>query len=94
MSDYPEVGTRLDLPPADEHEGEVYRVTEVRWDVQWETKKLGLWQSDGIQWNPIQNVMTFETICVPPSGYCEVINLYVNPDTNKLVVEFDDTPVE
>lgn len=28
----------------------------------------------------------------PPSGKCRVTNLYVDPATEKLVVEWDDTP--
>jgi len=28
----------------------------------------------------------------PPSGKCRVINLYVDPATGKLVVEWDDIP--
>jgi len=30
---------------------------------------------------------------IPPSGNYVVTNLYVRPEGNKLVVEFDDTPV-
>ena len=29
----------------------------------------------------------------PPSGKYRVINLYVDPDTGKLTVKYDDTPV-
>jgi len=28
----------------------------------------------------------------PPSGFCRVLNLYVDPATEKLVVSWDDTP--
>jgi len=28
----------------------------------------------------------------PPSGECKVTNLYVNPTSGKLVVEYDDVP--
>lgn len=30
----------------------------------------------------------------PPSGHFKVVNLYVNKDTGKVIVEYDDTPVE
>lgn len=30
----------------------------------------------------------------PPSGKCKVTNLYVDPDTGKLTVEYDNNPVE
>ena len=30
----------------------------------------------------------------PPTGTCKVINLYINPTTGKMVVEYDDTPQE
>lgn len=29
----------------------------------------------------------------PPSGYCKVIGIYVNPTTGKTVVKYDDTPI-
>jgi len=29
---------------------------------------------------------------VPPQGKCKVTNLYVDPDTGKLVVEYSDIP--
>ena len=29
----------------------------------------------------------------PPSGKCRITNLYVDPDTGKVVVEYEDTPV-
>ena len=31
-------------------------------------------------------------ISVPPPGYCPVSNLYVDPETGKLVVTYDDVP--
>lgn len=31
---------------------------------------------------------------VPPHGMCKVVNLYVNPDTGKFIVEYDNTPQE
>lgn len=30
----------------------------------------------------------------PPSGMCKILNLYWNPSTQKVVVTYDDTPVE
>jgi len=29
---------------------------------------------------------------VPPTGYYKVVNIFVNPATGKLTVEYDDTP--
>ena len=31
---------------------------------------------------------------VTPPGKCKVTNLYVDPDTGRLVVEYNDTPME
>jgi hypothetical protein len=28
----------------------------------------------------------------PPVGKCRVVNLYVDPETKKLIVAYDDTP--
>lgn len=30
----------------------------------------------------------------PPEGSCKVTNIYYNPATKKVVVEYDDVPVE
>ena len=30
---------------------------------------------------------------IPPKGKYQVTNLYVDPDTGKLVIEYDNTPV-
>ncbi len=30
---------------------------------------------------------------VPPSGKCKVVNIYVDPDTGKLVIEYEEIPV-
>ena len=35
-----------------------------------------------------------DPLSVPPAGFCKVTNMYVNPQTGKLVVVFDDTPAE
>jgi len=31
-------------------------------------------------------------VSIPPPGYCPVSNLYVDPETGKLVVIYDDVP--
>lgn len=35
---------------------------------------------------------TAESISNPPSGMCEVKNIYVDPDKKKVVVDYDDNP--
>ena len=30
----------------------------------------------------------------PPSGFCRVVGLYVNPSTGQLIIQWDDTPIE
>ena len=42
----------------------------------------------------VEVVVTNQVATNPPAGEYRVTNLYVNPDTGKLEVEFDDTPVE
>ncbi len=32
------------------------------------------------------------TKSIPPQNMCKVINFYVNPQTDKLIIEYDDTP--
>jgi hypothetical protein len=29
----------------------------------------------------------------PPRGKCKVVNIYVDPSTSKLIVEYDDIPI-
>ena len=33
-------------------------------------------------------------VSVPPNGKYKVTNIYVDPDTGRTVVEYDDTPAE
>lgn len=41
-----------------------------------------------------QKVGLVDRICSrPPSGMCQVTGLYVNPETGKIIVEYDDEPV-
>lgn len=28
----------------------------------------------------------------PPSGKCKIINIYIDPETGKVVIEYDKTP--
>lgn len=91
MATYPEVTTVTDLPDPSTCGGEIYEVLEATHAVSWEERKVGLWQSNGYKWTKVNQPMTFEAICVPPPGYCEVVNLYVDPETQKLVVEYEDT---
>ena len=55
---------------------------------------------DSGDWNSILNeavrALLLENEVIesePPSGKCKVTNLYVDPNTEKLVVEYDDQPV-
>jgi len=42
----------------------------------------------------VGTVQTTDGLTVaPPTGKYQVTNLYVDPDTGRLVVEYDDTPV-
>ena len=31
-------------------------------------------------------------VSAPPENMCRVVNIYINPSTNKLVVDWDDSP--
>jgi len=42
----------------------------------------------------VGTVQTTDGLTVaPPSGKCQVVNLYVDPSTGRLIVEYDDQPV-
>ena len=42
----------------------------------------------------VETVQTTDGLTVtPPTGKCQVTNLYVDQSTGRLVVEYDDTPV-
>jgi hypothetical protein len=32
-------------------------------------------------------------LSTPPTGYYKVVNIYVNPATGKLTIEYDNTPI-
>jgi len=36
----------------------------------------------------------FVLVSIPPKGKCAVMNIYVDPDTGKLVVEYNDDPLD
>jgi hypothetical protein len=33
-------------------------------------------------------------ISKPPAGKCKITNIYIDPETEKTVIEYDDIPVE
>ena len=37
--------------------------------------------------------LNMKAISLPPSGKCRVTNIYFDPVTSKLVVEYDDQPI-
>ena len=47
----------------------------------------------GSQYILVSTPVTNFVLSSPPSGYCKVKNLYVDPGTGKVVVEYDDTPI-
>lgn len=54
-------------------------------------EKLGI--DDSQDENSIDYILKNQAVkSDPPSGKYKVFNLYVDPDSGKLVVEFDDTP--
>lgn len=95
---YPKVDTHADLPDASDHTGEIYVVLTATgiWGVN--RKRSGMWSSDGVSWNRLGVAPTAEQlgaiVTSPPSGKCKVTNLFVDPSTGKLAVEYEDTPIE
>ena len=41
----------------------------------------------------LPSVSSIPGFSVPPSGMFRVVNIYINPNTGKLAVEYDNTPV-
>jgi hypothetical protein len=42
----------------------------------------------------VEEVLIDKVKSEPPVGFCQVVNLYVNPSTGKLVVEYNNIPKE
>ena len=93
VAHYPEVDTYVDLPDAIKKIGEIYVVltTTGVWGIN--RKRTGLYRSDGSTWTRLGKAPLFRDLSIPPAGYYKIINSYVNPNTGRTVVEYDDTPV-
>jgi len=52
---------------------------------------------DSVEWVGEElHALPTDTILItskPPSGMCKVVELFVNPQTGKFVVRYDNTPV-
>lgn len=51
-----------------------------------------IWNDTTSAWEPMQKDWLGGALSSPPHGYYKVTNLYVDPDTGKLIVVYDDTP--
>lgn len=52
----------------------------------------GFWHSDGSTWKRLGDAPALGGFSNPPSGMCAVTNLFVDPETGKLEVEYNDIP--
>ncbi len=41
----------------------------------------------------MQDWMKIPGISDPPSGKCRVVNVYIDPATGRVIVEYDDVPI-
>jgi len=57
-------------------------------------RRSGLWHSDSTAWSRLGKVLDLSDLSNPPKGKCKVTNLYVDPETGRLEVEWDDIPGE
>ena len=91
---YPVVATYADLPDATTHFEMVYIVVTATGLWPLNRKRAGLWRSDGVDWKRLGVSPTSEEIGAlkssPPDGYYLVTNFYVDPQTGKLWVDYDD----
>jgi len=60
--------------------------------------KIGYLHAERIKGDLKRDQVTFDgepiLVSAPPKGKCLVTNLYVDPDTGKLILEYEDTPQE
>ena len=99
---YPAVDTYADLPVASVHTDDVYLVRLKTGTIFINRKRAGLYISDGIEWKRLGGIIVAASESPtpgylpsnPPVGKCVVSNLYVDPSTGKLSVEYEDTPIE
>lgn len=59
-------------------------------DKDWSYKRISNLPEPANGHEPAIKKITVESL--PPTGKFKVVNLYVDPDTGKCVVEYDDTP--
>ena len=96
---YDAVDTFADLPSAENYVGKVWLVRFATGIMFINRKRAGLYLSNGTSWGRL-GVIQKAGISVgylpssPPSGKCVVTNLFVDPQTGKFAVEYEDIPVE
>jgi len=56
--------------------------------------RAGFWYSNGTEWNRLGMMPSLSNLSNPPKGMCKVTNLFVDPETGRLEVEWDDIPEE
>ena len=56
--------------------------------------RAGFWYSNGTSWNRLGMVLSLGDLSNPPKGKCKVTNLFVDPETGRLEVEWNDIPEE
>ena len=87
---FPAVARVVTLPSAHVMESRIYIVLESTG----ENTRSGLWYSNGTAWDRLGASMGIGVRSNPPAGKCKVTNLFVDPATGRLEVEWDDTPAE
>lgn len=96
---YDAVDTFADLPSAEKYVGEVWLVQFATGVIFINRKRAGLYLSNGTSWDRLGVIQKAGTAVGylpsnPPSGKCVVTNLFVDPQTGKLAVEYENMPLE
>jgi hypothetical protein len=90
---YPEVETFDDLPDAGENAGKINIVLNSTGIWFLGRKRAGMWRSNGVDWIRLGDLPQLKDLSDPPSGHYKVTNIYVDSETGKAVLQYDDTPV-
>ena len=92
---YVKVNTFADLPDPSEHVGNIRVVLNRSVNSVYPFfHRKGLYHSNGTSWKKLGKALTLSELSDPPAGMHRITNFFWNPETGKVVVDFDNNPKE
>ncbi|MBA7670829.1 hypothetical protein ES703_78976 [subsurface metagenome] len=98
---YPEVETYAELPSASDMKGKLFIVRTATGTIFINRKRAGIYFSDGNEWKKLGQIVLAGAesptagylISNPPPGNSVAVNIYYDPNLDRVVVEKESEPV-